>query len=218
VAFVERCLAPYSEMELEQSIRERRSTKSFLEAPLDDATLRRLFEQVRPSPSSFNLQHARFVVVREKAKRAALRAASYGQKHVEECGAVVVVAGKLTAHEDVERVQQHVPDLALRAKLVKTITGYYKDQPAFQRDEAIRSGALASMTLMLVAQSMGLATCPMIGFDPKKVAEIAGLDANHIPVLLVVLGKPGPGAPFPTSRLPLEETVKLETLGGPGLR
>jgi nitroreductase len=194
-------------MELEQAIR-----------ALDDATLKRLYELVRLSPSSFNPQHTRFVIIREKAKRTALRAASFGQKHVEACGAAIVVAGKLNAHEDVERVQEHVPDLALRAKLVDMITGYYKDHPAFQRDEAIRSCALAAMTLMLAAQSMGLVSCPMIGFDPRKVAEIAGLDGNHIPVMLVVLGKPGPGAPFPTSRLPLEETVKLETLGGPGLR
>jgi len=192
--------------------------KSFVEEPLDDATLLRLFELVRLSPSSFNLQHTRFIIVREKLRRAALRAAAYGQKHVEECGADVLVAGKLTAHEDVERVQQHVPDLALRAKLVKTITGYYKDNPRFQRDEAVRSGSLASMTLMLAAQSMGLVTCPMIGFDQKKVAQIVKLPEDHIPVMLIVLGKPGPGAPFPTSRLPLEETVKLETLDGPGLR
>jgi nitroreductase len=204
-------------MDVEQAIRARRSMKSFVEEPLDETTLRKLFELVRLSPSSFNLQHTRFVVVREKARRVALRAASYGQKHVEECGADVVVAAKLSAHEDVERVQMHVPDLALRAKLVKTITGYYKDKPAFQRDEAIRSGSLSSMTLMLAAQSMGLVTCPMIGFDPAKVSEIAGLDSNHIPVMLIVLGKPGPGAPFPTSRLPMSETVKLETLGGPGL-
>jgi nitroreductase len=204
-------------MDLEQAIRSRRSMKSFVDAPLDDATLKRLFELVRLSPSSFNLQHARFVVVRGKEKRAALRAAAYGQKHVEECGAVVVVAGKLHAHEDVERVQQHVPDLALRAKLVKTITGYYKDHPQFQRDEAVRSGSLASMTLLLAAQAMGLASCAMIGFDPKKVAGIVGLPEGFLPVLLIVLGKPGPVEPFPTSRLPLAETVKLETFDGKGL-
>ena len=113
---------------------------------------------------------------------------------------------------------QHVPDLALRGKLVKTITGYYEGKPAFQRDEAIRSGALASMTLMLAAQSMGLVTCPMIGFDASKVAEIVRLPEDHLLVMLIVLGKPGPGAPFPTSRLPLGETVRLETLDGPGLR
>jgi nitroreductase len=205
-------------MDVEEVIRTRRSMKSFVEQPLDDATLQHLFGLVRLSPSSFNLQHARFVIVRDKARRVALRAAAYGQKHVEECGAVVIVAGKLMAHEDVERVQQHVPDLALRGKLVKTIEGYYKDNPQLRRDEAIRSGSLASMTLMLAAQSMGLVTCPMIGFDPRKVAEIVRLPDDHVAVMLIVLGRPGPGAPFPTSRLPLEETVKLETLDGKGLR
>jgi putative NAD(P)H nitroreductase len=204
-------------MEVEQAIRTRRSMKSFVEEPLDDATLHHLFELVRLSPSSFNLQHARFIVVREKERRVALRAASYGQRHVEECGAVVLVAGKLRAHEDVERVQQHVPDLVLRAKLVKSITGYYEDNVQFQRDEAIRSGSLASMTLLLAAQSMGLATCPMIGFDPKKVAAAVNLTDDHVLVMMIVLGKPGDGKPFPTSRLPLAETVRLETLDGPGL-
>jgi nitroreductase len=192
--------------------------KSFVEQPLDDDTLRHLFELVRFSPSSFNLQHTRFVVVRDKARRAALRAAAYGQRHVEECGAVLVVAGKLMAHEDVERVQQHVPDPAIRARIVKTVRGYYENDPQARRDEAIRSGSLSSMTLMLAAQSMGLVTCPMIGFDVRKVAEIVRVPDDHVVVMLIVLGRPGPGAPFPTSRLPLEETVRLETLDGPGLR
>ena len=44
-------------MELEQSIRARRSIKSYDPAyEIDDATLRRLFELVTLSPSSFNLQ------------------------------------------------------------------------------------------------------------------------------------------------------------------
>jgi len=205
-------------MDLERVICGRRSLKSFGELPLDDDTLRHLFELVRFSPSSFNLQHTRFVVVRDKARRTALRAAAYGQKHVEECGAVIVVAGKLMAHEDIERVQQHVPDPAIRDRIVKTVRGYYENNPQLRRDEAIRSGSLSSMTLMLAAQSMGLATCPMIGFDPKRVAEIVRLPDDHVAVMLIVLGKPGPVAPFPTSRLPLDETVRLETLDGPGLR
>jgi len=74
------------------------------------------------------------------------------------------------------------------------------------------------MNLMLVAEARGLATCPMIGFDPKKVTEIAALETGYVPVLLVVMGKPGSGEPFPTSRFPLAELVKLETFRGPGLQ
>jgi len=204
-------------VDVEQAIRARRSLKSFDPTPLDDSMLQRLFELVRLSPSSYNLQHWRFVVVRDAAGRAALRAAAFGQRHVEECGAVVVVCGKLTAHEDAERVQGHVPDSAIRGRIVDLIRKSYGSDPRLRRDEAIRSCSIAAMTLMLAAQSLGLATCPMIGFDPRKVAGIVRMPADHIPALLVVLGRPGPVPPFPTSRLPLAEIVKLETFDGAGL-
>ena len=70
------------------------------------------------------------------------------------------------------------------------------------------------MNLMLVAKSKGLCSCPMIGFAPDKVAKIVELPEGHIAVMLVVLGKEGTGEPFPTSRFPLSETVKLETFSG----
>ena len=128
----------------------------------------------------------------------------------------MVVGAKLAAHEDAARCNGHTPEPTL-SELVKMIHGYYAENEPFQRDEAIRSASLAAMNLMLVAQSMGLVTCPMIGFSPEQVSELVELDENHFPVMLIVLGKEGDGTPFPTSRFPLSETVKLETLSGEGL-
>jgi nitroreductase len=197
-------------MDLAQAILSRRSIRDFdPDHEIDDATLREIFELVTHTPSSFNLQHWRFVVVRDQERKDRLRTASYGQQHVGEASAVVVVAAKLDAHEDAARVQGHVSDDEQRANLVKMIQGFYAGKPQFQRDEAIRTASLAAMTLMLVAQSKGLATCPMIGFDPAQVTEIAGLQDNCFPVMLVVLGKPREGKPLPTSRLPLTDVLKL---------
>lgn len=205
-------------MDVAEAIRSRRSIKTFdPDHVIDDATLEEIFLLVTRAPSSFNLQHWRFVVVRDPQRREKLRAASFGQRHVGEASAVVVVAARLDAHEDAARVQGHVPDDEQRAALVKTIQGFYAGKPQFQRDEAIRSASLAAMTLMLVAQAKGLATCPMIGFDPAAVTRIVALPDGCFPVMLVVLGKPGKGEPFPTSRLPLPEVVNLETTDGLGL-
>ena len=145
-----------------------------------------------------------------------LGGASFGQTHVGECSAVVVVCAKLAAHEDAARTNAHAPQEVLDG-LVPIIERSYAGRDQFQRDEAIRSASLASMTLMLVAQAEGLNTCPMIGYDPVKVAEIVRLGAGHIPVMLVVIGRGVEGAVFPTSRLPLSETVRLETFDGAGL-
>jgi nitroreductase len=198
-------------MELEQAIRERRSIKSYDPAyEVDDATLERIFALVTRSPSSWNLQHWRFVVVRDAARKQELSAAAWGQRHVAECSAVIAVCGKLLAHEDAARTNAHAPQAVLD-KLVPMIEKSYEGDERFQRDEAIRSGSLAAMTLMLAAQGEGLATCPMIGFDQKKAAAILGVPDDHVLVMLVTLGKWTGEKPFPTSRLPQDEVVKHET-------
>jgi len=204
-------------MDLFDAINTRRSIKTYDPAhEISDDVLTELFTQVQRAPSSFNLQHTRFVVVRDPQKRAELMAAAWGQPHVGAAPVDIIVCAKLSAHTDADRANAHAPP-EVREKLVPLIEGIYQDNPQLMRDEAVRSGSLGSMTLMLVARSMGLDTCPMIGFDPRKVAEIVGLDDDHIPVMLITLGKRGDGDVFPTSRFDLSETVKLETLDGPGI-
>ena len=43
-----------------------------------------------------------------------------------------------------------------------------------------QQSGMAPQTLMLAAQDMGYQSCPMIGFDTIKVAELVGLPENHI--------------------------------------
>ena len=86
-----------------------------------------------------------------------------------------------------------------------------------QRDETVRSASLAAMTLMYTARDMGYATGPMIGFDPQAVSDLIGLDRNHIPVMLIVIGKQIGEIRPRSARLPVSEVVRLETMSGPGL-
>ena len=51
------------------------------------------------------------------------------------------------------------------------------------------SVGIASQTLMLAAKAMGYDSCPMIGFDPVKVAEIIQLPENHVIGMLLTIGK-----------------------------
>ncbi|HNQ22382.1 MAG TPA: nitroreductase family protein [Phycisphaerae bacterium] len=204
-------------MQFDQIVQGRRSVKSYdPEHQISDRELAAIFAKVLLTPSSFNLQHWRFVVVRDQALKTRLRAAAFNQEQVEKAAAVVVVLGKLNAHEDGPRIYADAPD-PLRRALLPMIEQSYADQPARQRDEAIRSGSLAAMTLMYAAYDLGYASGPMIGFDPGQVTRLIGADEHHIPVMLVVLGKPA-GQPHPRpTRLPLSELVKLEAWGGQGL-
>ena len=189
-------------MEFSEVIARRFSCRKFdPDVQLGDAALSKIFGDALQSPSSFNLQHCRFVAVRDTARKQALRAVSWNQEHIEKCGAVIAVCAVIDAHKDAES---------------EMIRGFYEDNPALMRDEAIRSAALAAMTLMYAATDQGWDSCPMIGFDPAAVGEILDLPENWLVAMLVVLGK-GAEKPPPISRLPLSEVLRLETCSGPPL-
>ena len=204
-------------MQFERIVQDRRSVKHYDPSyRLSDEDLRRLFSTVILSPSSFNLQHWRFVVVRDLERKKALRKAAYDQEQVEKASAVILVAARLAAHEDADRIYRDVPE-KVRSAMLPMIRGFYEGRPDLQRDEAIRSASLAAMTLMFAAQNQGLATGPMIGFDPEAVSSLLGLEPGHIPVMLVVIGKPVGEMRSRGSRLPLPEVVKLESWTGASL-
>ncbi len=184
---------------------------------ITDTELREIFRQVQRSPSSFNLQHWRFIVIREPARKTALRKLSYGQQQVEDCAAAVLVCGRLDAFEDAAHLYADAP-VEVREKFIPMIGGVYRNQPGLQREEAIRSGALAAMTLMYAAKHCGWDSGPMIGFDAQKVATLLALTPNIVPVMLVTLGKALNGEQPPRLyRRPLGEIVQFESLNGPAL-
>ena len=168
------------------------------------------------SPSSFNLQHWRFVAVRDPQQKAKLQEAAMGQAQVGAASATIVVLGKLGAHEDAATIYADAPE-KVRASMVPMIHGLYTDKHQLQRDEAIRSASLAAMTLMLTAYDMGFATGPMIGFDPAAVAEVLGIPDDHIPVMLMVLGRQSGDLRPRSSRWSPAEIVHLDRFDGPGL-
>jgi nitroreductase len=75
----------------------------------------------------------------------------------------------------------------------------------------MRSTGIAAQTLMLAAKAMGYDSCPMVGFDPKKVAEIIKLPEDHIISMLLPIGKAKEAARERAGQLPLSEVVITNT-------
>jgi nitroreductase len=91
--------------------------------------------------------------------------------------------------------------------LVNWMGPFHEGRPQLQRDEAQRSIGMAMQTLMLAAKAMGYESCPMIGFDHEKVADMVNLPADHAIGPLIAIGK-GLKAPWPKpGQLPLAEVV-----------
>ncbi len=171
------------------AISERRSVKHYDPAhTMSDAEIKQLLEAALLSPTSFNMQNWRFVVVSDQAQKDALRAASWNQAQVSEASITILLCADLHSYENGARYWVNAPQ-PVQDVLVPMIEPFYKDNEGLQRDEAMRSIGIAGQTLMLAAKAMGYDTCPMIGFDPKKVGELINLPENHIIGMMLTVGK-----------------------------
>jgi nitroreductase len=194
-------------METITAIKERRSVKHYdPNHEMSEAEINALLELALLSPTSFNMQNWRFVVVTDPEKRAAIQAAAWNQAQVTEASITILLCAKLNAYEEAGRYWVHAPQ-PVQDMLVPMIAPFYQNSTELQRDEAMRSIGIAAQTLMLTAKSMGYDSCPMIGFDPEKVAEIIDLPENHVIGMMLTVGKALREANARSGQLPYEEVV-----------
>jgi len=208
-------------MNVQEALEKRRSIKQYNpKGILTDEHLRELFEAVRLSPSSFNIQHWHFIVVREPAGKKSLMEAAFNQPQVGDCAAAVIVVADPDAYKQAGELwrKSNAPEQVVE-RMEKMIPSFYDDKPQLARDEALRSVGMAAMTLMLKATEMDLASGPMIGFDPDEVSKRFGIEAPRFPAMLIVLGQPSADAPkHPRPyRREVDDIVRLETANGRAL-
>jgi nitroreductase len=178
-------------------IKSRISANSYdTERSLSDQQLAELIELATHAPSAFNLQNWKFLAVRSAEAKARLLPLAWGQQKIVDAAVTFIVCGTLNPHETLPSalkptLDAGIIDQAIYDMWVGAAEGMYKENPQLQRDEAIRSGSLAAMTLMLAAKGQGLVSTPMIGFDQSAVAREFGLSDLEIPVMLVTVGYPG---------------------------
>jgi nitroreductase len=177
-------------MDVLEAIEKRRSIKRFdPEHRLQPQEVQELLRLARLSPSAFNLQHCRYVVVTDSELRGRLRAVSFGQAQVTDASLLVIICADLHAwRKDPARYWSHVP-AAIRDSMVRVIHDFYAVNEQMQRDEALRSCGIAAQTLMLAAQGLGFDSCPMDGFDFAAVARLINLPDDHLISMFVAVGK-----------------------------
>ncbi|MBO6513720.1 MAG: nitroreductase family protein [Phycisphaerales bacterium] len=195
-------------MDTLDAIRSRRSVRSYdPSVQISEEDQQILFEHALLSPTSFNIQNWRFIVVKDPEQRAQIREIGWGQPQLTEASLLVVLAADLKAwSKDTERYWVNATKETAEM-LVSSIKKFYQDNPELERDEAMRSVGIAAQTLMLAATSLGYDTCPMVGYDPDELAKIINLPDDHVLGMIVVIGKKAQDA-FPRGgQLPLDEVV-----------
>jgi len=177
-------------MNTKQAIEARRAVKHYdADHRMTPAEVEELMSLAVLSPTAFNIQNWRFVVVTDAGLRKQIRAAAWDQAQVTDASLLIVLCADLQSWEkSPERYWADAPE-EVQGFLLPAIDAYYRGKDQVQRDEAMRSCGIAAQTLMLSAKAMGYDSCPMDGFDFEKVAELINLPEDHVIAMFVVIGK-----------------------------
>lgn len=183
-------------MEVSQAIEQRRAIKAYdPEHRMTENEIETLMSLAMRSPTAWNIQNWRFVLVRDPEQRKKLRAAAWDQAQVTDASLLVVLtADTLAWKKDPIRYWRDAPK-PVQDYILPAMNQFYEGREQMQRDEGLRSCGMAAMTLMLAAESMGYQSGPMDGFDFDEVGRIINLPDDHIITMFVVIGKGISAAP-----------------------
>jgi nitroreductase len=177
-------------MDTFEAITQRRAVKHFdPNHQMSKAEIDQLFSLAILSPTAFNIQNWRFVLVQNPELRSSIRSVSWNQAQVTDASLLVILCSDIKSWEKEpgrywRNASQETQDFLLPA-----IDNYYRGLEQVQRDEAMRSCGMAAQTLMLTAKAMGYDSCPMDGFDFAAVGKLINVPEDHVIALFVAIGK-----------------------------
>ncbi len=217
-----RAMASEQPLSVPEAILQRRNVRHFREEPIDDALLERLIQLTVRAPSSWNFQPWRIVVVREPARRALLAEACFRQPQVREAPvdfvfAVSQMGWRHTMDEIVETARRAGAWPETYVEMLRKVAPQSQEAlGARLREFNTKDALIAATHLALAAESLGLGSAYLNGYDEEKVKDVvgAGGDPDIGVCLVMAVGHPAERGSDP-GRLPISRTVFSEDLRTP---
>ncbi|MHB1126685.1 MAG: nitroreductase family protein [Bacillota bacterium] len=200
-------------MELKETIARRRSIRKFKPDPVSDEQIREILEAARLAPSGTNRQPWRFLVVKDAGAKANIAANTIGQNFIATAPVIIVCCADLFVYtRDTRKRQEELWDAGVGERDVNLYANL--DAPQDESPEGLKkylNQALLNMGIgiehmVLTATSLGLGTCWVQMFSPRKMQAALNLPDNIIVNTLLPVGYPDQD-PLPRPRVPMEEIV-----------
>ncbi len=155
--------------------------------------LETILECGRLSPSSFGMEPWKFLVIQTPSLRATLREACWNQPQITECSDVVVILVKpevIRPNTEYVKAMFHrrnLPDDAEKAYIER-----YKNHLRSEVEPLMSYYAwgskqcyIALANMLTAAAANEIDSCPIEGFEKKKVESILQIDTNHYQVAVI---------------------------------
>ncbi|MBX9423152.1 MULTISPECIES: malonic semialdehyde reductase [Streptomyces] len=179
--------------------REARTANTFADEPVTDEQVQAIYDLVKYGPTAFNQTPLRITLVRspEARERLVKHMAEGNRPKTASAPLVAILSADNEFHEELPALLPHFP----QAKDM-----FFAERPV-REQSAVLNAALQAAYFIVGVRAAGLAAGPMTGVDLSGLQK-EFLDADHTPLMVVNIGKPGEDAWFPRSpRLSYEDVV-----------
>ena len=157
--YIYKCAIIFTIMEILKEIQSRKSIRNFKNTAIEKASLERILEAGRLSPSAKNRQPWRFVVIDNNDLKARVQVAAYGQDHVGNAGVIVAACS----------------------------TNIEYEMPNGQKSYPIDISFAVSY-MMLQAEHEGLGSCVITTYDEEELKSFLTIPYSMRIVLLLLIG------------------------------
>jgi len=184
--------------------RNARTHNVWLDKPVNDSQLRRIYDIMKWGPTSANCQPMRIVFVRSKEAKDKL-APALGPTNREKTMKAPLTA--IIAHDS--RFYEHLPRMFAHNQTARSwFDGVEKT--ALAEATAFRNGTLQGAYFIIAARALGLDCGPMSGFDNIKVDAAFFPDRRFQSNFLVNLGYGDPAQLMPrNARFEFDEVCRI---------
>jgi len=169
---------------------EAHTTHGFTDEPVSDEVLQAVYDLIKIAPTAFNQSPLRLTVVRSPEARQRLVGlmAEGNQAKTAAAPLAVLLSADVEFHEELPRLFPAFP----AAKDV-----FFGDRAA-REQSAVLNATMQAAYFILGVRALGLAAGPMNGIDHAGIQK-EFLDDDHVPLMVVNIGKPAVDGHYPRS-------------------
>ncbi|MFI1164527.1 malonic semialdehyde reductase [Streptomyces sp. NPDC020801] len=175
---------------LDLLFQEAHTAHAFTDEPVSDEQVQAVYDLIKIAPTAFNQSPLRLTVVRspEARQRLVQHLAEGNQAKTAAAPLAVILSADAEFHEELPRLFPAFP----------AARDVFFSQRSVREQSAVLNAAMQAAYFIIGVRALGLAAGPMNGIDHAAIQR-EFLDEDHIPLMVVNIGRPTADGHFPRS-------------------
>lgn len=196
-------------MDFKDIVMSRYAVKKFDGKKIPQKKIGELQELIRFSPSSYNLQPWKVLVIADQKLKEKLSPAAYNQPQITTSSHLLVFCADTDIGSLVKRMEKTMRGKGTPTEssdpYIKMLEGFVSGMDDAKKAAWAKNQVyLALGNALNGAKSLGFDSCPMEGFNPSEFAKILKLPKNIVPAVLAPIGYAA-DKPMPKTRFEKKE-------------